>query len=139
MAFTSNKGAGPMADINVTPLVDVMLVLLIIFMITAPILAHQVQIDLPQKTTNPINQPDPPPPIDLKIRATGELFWDGQPLIKAALEPQLKIEAAKDPQPQLEIDAELETEYQVVAEVLATAKNVGMTKIGFKNMPGAGN
>ncbi len=137
MAFTSNQGKGPMAEINVTPLVDVMLVLLIIFMITAPILAHQVEIDLPQKSTvvNPI---EPPPPISLKIRATGELFWNDQPMISAALEPQLQIESEKDPQPALQIDADLETPYETVAAVLATAKNVGMTKLEFKNMPGAG-
>ena len=123
MAFTQ-KQAGPMADINVTPLVDVMLVLLIIFMITAPILAHQVQID-------------PPPPIALRIRATGELYWNDQPMIRAALGPQLRLEAGKDPQPELQIDAEMTTRYEVVAEILATAKNVGMTKIGFKNMPGS--
>jgi biopolymer transport protein ExbD len=135
MAFTSKKGPSPMGDINVTPLVDVMLVLMIIFMITAPILAHQVEIDLPQKSNNIVKE-DPPPPIELRIRASGELYWDGQPLIKAALEPQLKIEAGKDPQPQVTIDADMETEYQIVAEVLATAKSVGITKIGFKNMPG---
>ena len=135
MAFVSNKGAGPMADINVTPLVDVMLVLLIIFMITAPILAHRIEIDLPQKTLNPPEQLEPPPPITLEIKATGELYWNGQPLIKAALEPQLRIEADKDPQPELQIDAENTTEYQIVAEVLATAKSVNYRKIGFKNMP----
>jgi biopolymer transport protein ExbD len=135
MAFTPQKTAGPMADINVTPLVDVMLVLLIIFMITAPILAHRVEIDLPQKTTATPPPIEPPPPIALRIRATGELYWNDQPMIHAALEPQLRLEAAKDPQPALEIDAEMVTEYQIVAEVLATAKNVGMTKIGFKNMP----
>jgi biopolymer transport protein ExbD len=134
MAFTT-KQAGPMADINVTPLVDVMLVLLIIFMITAPILAHQVQIDLPQKSTQP-PLTDPPPPIVLRIQSTGELFWNDQALIRAALEPQLRLEAGKDPQPELQIDAELTTRYEVVAEILATAKNVGITKIGFKNMPG---
>ncbi|HET7843824.1 MAG TPA: biopolymer transporter ExbD [Xanthomonadales bacterium] len=138
MAFTSNQGKGPMAEINVTPLVDVMLVLLIIFMITAPILAHQVEIDLPQKS-NVVNLIEPPPPIVLKIRSTGELYWNEQPMISAALEPQLKIEAAKDPQPELQIDADLETPYETVAAVLATAKNVGMTKLGFKNMSGTGS
>ena len=126
-----------MAEINVVPYIDVMLVLLIIFMITAPILAHQVEIDLPQKTTAPPTNIEPPPPITLKIRVTGELYWNDQPMITAALEPQLKIEAEKDPQPELQIDADLETPYETVAAVLATAKNVGMTKLGFKNMPGS--
>jgi biopolymer transport protein ExbD len=135
MAFASKNTAGPMADINVTPLVDVMLVLLIIFMLTAPVLAHRVEIDLPQKTTAPPLQQDPPPPISLRITALGELYWNDQPMIRAALEPQLRIEAGKDPQPELQVDAEMETEYEIVAGVLATAKNVGIDKIGFKNMP----
>jgi biopolymer transport protein ExbD len=136
MAFTpQSASAGPMSDINVTPLIDVLLCLLIIFILNAPSPVHQVDIDLPQRSTAPPDDREPPPPIELKIRATGELFWNGMPLIKPALEPQLEIEAGKDPQPQLEIDAEFETEYQVVAEVLAIAKNKGMTKIGFKNMP----
>ncbi len=133
MAFTQ-KQAGPLADINVTPLVDVLLVLLIVFMLAAPIVAHRVNIDLPQKSTQPPTV-EPPPPIELRILATGDLFWNGQPLIRPALEPQLRLEAAKNPQPELQVDAEMSTQYQVVAEVLATAKTVGMEKIGFKNMP----
>jgi biopolymer transport protein ExbD len=122
-----------MADINVTPLVDVMLVLLIIFMITAPVLAHKVEIDLPQATTQ-ISNEKPPPPIDLQIKATGEMYWNNEPMISAALEPQLRIEARKEPQPELQVDADRNTQYQIVATVLATAKNVGMRKIGFKNI-----
>ncbi len=136
MAFTNKKRARPMADINVTPMVDVMLVLLIIFMITAPILAHKVDIDLPQKTRNPITEVDPPPPIELRILATGEMFWNGQPLIREALEPQLRLEAGKDPQSVLQVDADKQTPYQAVADVLATAKRVQMNKIGFKNLSG---
>ena len=134
MAFTSQTQAGPMADINVTPLVDVMLVLLIIFMITAPVLAHKVEIDLPQATTVK-SEEKPPPPISLQIKATGELYWNDEPMIQAALEPQLRIEAAKEPQPELQVDADRNTHYEIVASVLATAKNVGMRKIGFKNIP----
>jgi len=134
MAFTTGNTAGPMADINVTPLVDVMLVLLIIFMITAPVLAHKVEIDLPQPTTNP-SEEKPPTPISLVIKASGELYWNDEPMISAALEPQLRIEALKEPQPQLEVDAERVARYEVVANVLATAKNVGIRKIGFKNIP----
>ena len=132
MAFTS-QSAGPMTDINVTPLVDVMLVLLIIFMITAPVLAHKVEIDLPQAPTVQ-SQEKPPPPIDLQIKATGEMYWNNEPMISAALEPQLRIEARKEPQPELQVDADRNTQYQIVATVLATAKNVGMRKIGFKNI-----
>jgi len=136
MAFTnSNNNAGPMSDMNVTPLVDVMLVLLIIFMITAPIMAHRVDIDLPQPTTNPPVIKDPPPPVTLVIKETGDLFWNDQPMIRQALEPQLRIEAGKDPQPEIRIDAEPRTQYETVAEVLATAKNVGITKLAFENMP----
>ncbi len=133
MAF-AKATAGPMSDINVTPLIDVLLVLLIIFIITAPSLTHQVKVDLPQKSTVP-PLTEPPPPIDLRILATGELFWNDQPLIQAALEPQLRLEAGKDPQPELQVDIESATEFEVVTEVLATAKTAGMTKIGFKNMP----
>ena len=125
-----------MSDINVTPMVDVMLVLLIIFMITAPILAHKVDIDLPQKTRNRIPEVDPPPPIELRILATGEMFWNGQPLIREALEPQVRLEASKDPQSVLQVDADKLTPYQAVADVLATAKRVQMNKIGFKNLSG---
>lgn len=133
MAFTKAT-AGPMSDINVTPLIDVMLCLLIIFILNAPSATHQVKVDLPQKSTVP-PLTEPPPPIDLRVLATGELFWNDQPLIKAALEPQLRLEANKDPQPELQVDIESATEFEVVTEVLATAKTVGMTKIGFKNMP----
>ncbi len=136
MAFTNNRNVRPMSDMNVTPMVDVMLVLLIIFMITAPILAHKVDIDLPQKTNNPIKEEEPPPPIELRILATGEMFWNGQPLIREALEPQLRLEAAKDPQSLLQVDADKMTPYQAVADVLATAKRVEMKKIGFKNLSG---
>ena len=135
MAFTTSNSAGPMADINVTPLVDVMLVLLIIFMITAPIMAHRVDIDLPQKSIAPPTLEEPPPPVNLVIKQTGELYWNDQPMIRQALEPQLRIEAGKDPQPEIRINAEAQTQYQTVAEVLATAKNVGVTKLAFDNMP----
>jgi biopolymer transport protein ExbD len=135
MAFTSQNTAGPMSDMNVTPLVDVMLVLLIIFMITAPIMAHRIEIDLPQKSTAPPDLKEPPPPVNLVIKETGELYWNDQPMIKQALEPQLRIEAGKDPQPEIRINAEPRTQYQIVAEVLATAKNVQIEKLAFDNMP----
>ena len=87
MAFSSNSGGGPMADINVTPLVDVMLVLLIIFMVTAPILSYPIDIDLPQKSLTPPDQPrEPPEPIDLRIDAAGQVYWNDSPVPLSALE-----------------------------------------------------
>ena len=76
MAFSSNSARGPMADINVTPLVDVMLVLLIIFMVTAPILSYPIDIDLPQRRTSRRRDTTPPEPIKLRIDASGQVFWN---------------------------------------------------------------
>lgn len=132
MAFASGDGSGTMADINVTPLVDVLLVLLIIFMVTAPLASYPVGVDLPQRTLNPPEPPkDPPAPIRLKIDPSGGLFWDNMPLPKSALEPSLLVEASRDPQPTLEVETAQEAQYQYLAEVLTLARNAGMEKIGF--------
>ena len=137
MAFSSGGGGGPMADINVTPLVDVMLVLLIIFMVTAPALSYQIQVDLPQKTTNPPPQPkDPPEPIRLRIDAGGTLTWNNTPMPLSALQAALEVEAKDgDPakQPTIEIETDKEAEYEMLARVLSRTKNAGMQKIAFVN------
>jgi biopolymer transport protein ExbD len=134
MAFTSNSGGGPMADINVTPLVDVMLVLLIIFMVTAPPLSHQIQVDLPQPTRNP-PPPDlnPPDPIKIRIDAGGSVMMNGTPIDMKALADQFDVvgQLAVPEQGKLEIDTDPEAEYEVLAKVLARAKNANLTKIGF--------
>ena len=98
MAFSSNSGGGPMADINVTPLVDVMLVLLIIFMITAPLMTHKIRIDLPQANPNVIDTPQPDP-IDLAVKAAGDLYWNDELITEAMLSAQLRVAAQKQPQP----------------------------------------
>jgi biopolymer transport protein ExbD len=130
MAFTSNSGGGPMAEINVTPLVDVMLVLLIIFMITAPLMSHKIRIDLPQANPNQ-QQENPPEPIDLAIKETGDIFWNDELVTEAMLQAQLRVAAQKNPQPELQIRADKETKYQLLATVMADAKSAGMVKIGF--------
>ena len=135
MAFTSGGGSGPMADINVTPLVDVMLVLLIIFMITAPLLSHKIKIDLPQPTTQPRPE-NPPEPITLAVKVTGEMYWNQEPITEAALQAQLLVTAQKNPQPELQISADKTAKYQQVATVMADAKNAGVIKIGF--LPASG-
>jgi biopolymer transport protein ExbD len=136
MAFSTGGGSGPMADINVTPLVDVMLVLLIIFMITVPMLSHKIKIDLPQPSTTPPPPIQPPEPLALSVRATGQYFLGDEPVTEEALQAQLRVAAQKDPQPELDIRADKTAKYQWVATVMADAKNAGMTKIGFVSSQG---
>ena len=130
MGMSTGGGGGPMSEINVTPLVDVMLVLLIIFMITAPLMSHRIRIDLPQANPN-VQETNPPEPIDLAVRATGDLFWNDEPVTEAILQAQLRVAAQKNPQPELQIRADKTTEYQKIATVMADAKAAGMVKIGF--------
>lgn len=134
MAFSTGGGGGPMADINVTPLVDVMLVLLIIFMVTAPILSYPIDIDLPQRSLNPPpTTVDPPEPIRLRIDAAGQIFWNDSPTPVSALRSMMETEVQRDVanQPTLEIDVNEEADYGILAKVLAAAKNADMMKIGF--------
>ena len=134
MAFASNSGGGAMADINVTPLVDVMLVLLIIFMVTMPIQSYPIKIDLPQATPPDIEKPkDPPEPIKLRIDGSGQVFWNDSPTPISALRNMMESEVQRDPtnQPTLEIDTSGDADYGVLAKVLAEAKNAQMQKIGF--------
>ena len=135
MAFSSgNEGGGVMADINVTPLVDVMLVLLIIFIVTAPIMTYPIAVDLPQRVINPPPQlREPPPPIDLRVDASNQVYWNNSPVNVNDLQQKMEEEVQKDPtnQPELRIDANPDSEYEVMAKILAQAKNAQMKKIGF--------
>jgi biopolymer transport protein ExbD len=134
MAFSSNSGGGPMADINVTPLVDVMLVLLIIFMVTAPALSYPIQVDLPQPSLKPPEQlKDPPEPIRIRIDAGGTILWNGSPTPITTLQSQFDVEGerTKEEQPTIEIETDPQAEYSTLAKVLARAKNAGLEKISF--------
>jgi biopolymer transport protein ExbD len=123
----------PMCDINTTPLIDVMLVLLIMLIITLPIMTHAVKLDMPR----PNNQPPPevrPEVIDLEVDFDGTVVWNGSvvPSI-ATLEQYLRTEAAKDPQPEIHLRPDRRTKYGNVALVLAAAQRNRMQKIGFVN------
>lgn len=135
MAFsTGSGGGGPMAEINVTPLVDVMLVLLIIFMITTPLMTHKVKVDLPRTTLEV--RPEPPlQPITLAIKESGDIYWNDQPINRQLLDSQLAIEAQKVPQPQVDIRADAPTRYKIIQEVVKMAKEKGIRKIGFVATP----
>jgi biopolymer transport protein ExbD len=123
-----------MSEINVTPFVDVMLVLLIIFIVTAPIMTYPIAVDLPQRVINPPPQlREPPPPIDLRVDASNQVFWNNSPVNVADLQQKMEEEVQKDPtnQPELRIEASPDSEYEVMAKILAQAKNAQMKKIGF--------
>ena len=133
MAFSSNSGGGPMAEINVTPLVDVMLVLLIIFMITAPLMTHKVKIELPPANydTRDPNKLPPAPPITVSVTESGKLFLNDEPMTRELLESRLSVEAQKLPQPQVNIRGDKTTPYRYVNEVVNLAQAQGMRKVGF--------
>ena len=132
MAFSSgNDSGGPMASINVTPLVDVMLVLLIIFMITAPLMTHKIKVDLPQANLDNRESKVDVPPITLAVLQDGSLYWDDEPISRALLESRLSVEAQKTPQPQINVRGDRTTKYRIVQEVVQTAQSQGMRKVGF--------
>ncbi|HZX78601.1 biopolymer transporter ExbD [Lysobacter sp.] len=132
MAFSTGDSGGPMAEINVTPLVDVMLVLLIIFMITAPLMSHKVKVDLPEANLDRREEKAPPvPPITLAVEDTGKIYWNDEPITKDLLESRLSIEAQKTPQPQINVRGDKTTKYRVVSEVVQIAQAQGMRKVGF--------
>lgn len=138
MAFGSIQDSGrqtPMAEINVVPLVDVMLVLLIIFIITAPLLTHSVKIDLPKAENTPnITQPEH---VELAIRTDGSLFWNGEPVTLEQLAPRFGATVAKVPKTELHIRADKLAHYEHVARVMSIAAKSGMARIGFITDPSA--
>ncbi len=134
MAFgTQDDTDEVMNEINMTPLVDVMLVLLIIFIITVPVMKHSVNVDLPRAT----NQPEliKPETVRLSVAADGQYFWNGTPVADEELSSRLQAEAAKAPQPDLHIRGDKEVRYERVAQAMAAAQRAGVRKIGFVTEP----
>jgi len=126
-------GTRPMAEINMIPLIDVMLVLLVIFIITAPLLTHAVKIDLPKAASAPnLTRPEN---VQLAINAAGQIFWNGEVIGRAEFEQRLAAEAKRVPQPEVHIRADSAARYQWVAETLADAAKAGLTRIGFVSDP----
>lgn len=127
--FNDNKQPAPMADINVTPMVDVMLVLVVIFMITAPLFTHAVKLDLPNAQSAPA--PEKPETVSISINSAGALYWNNDPIAQKDLEMKLSDAAKKTPQPELQLRADKSTRYEIIAQVMAAAQTNGLTKIGF--------
>ncbi len=135
MAFSSNSsGGGPMADINVTPLVDVMLVLLIIFMITAPLMTHKVVVKLPEASlsTKPTLTT---PPVTLAIKSDGSRYWNDELVTAARLDQYMGVIVQRDPQPQVNIRADATTKYGVINDAVQTLRKAGVRKVGFVSGP----
>ena len=127
----SNVSGEPMMDINMTPLIDVMLVLLIMFIITIPIQTHAVKLDLPVDQTN-----TPPPPIDpvknkVVITASGQILWNGTPVDQQQLRQYLELSQQIQPIPELHLQPEPDARYELVDEVLAITKRAHVEKMGF--------
>ena len=136
MAFASfdrKSSSAPVSDINMVPLIDVMLVLLVIFIVTAPLLTHAVKLDLP-KASSAVNQA-PPQKIEFAIDATGQLFWNGEPVSREDAAARFVAEGAKDPQPEVHLRADQAVAYRFVAETLADASKAGLSKVGFVSTP----
>ncbi|NYT78859.1 biopolymer transporter ExbD [Alcaligenaceae bacterium] len=134
-SFNSKAGSSTVNEINMVPLIDVMLVLLVIFIITAPLLSHSIKINVPQATAQPVEQD--PITIDLAVDADGLMFWNEQPVAPADLKLRFAAEAAHDPQPELRIRADLNTRYEVLAQVMSSAKAAGLKRLGFITRPGS--
>lgn len=136
-ASVGKEEGAPMAEINVTPLVDVMLVLLIIFMITTPLMNHRIKVQLPearvhqQKEDKKVQQT----PVTITITENGDLFLNDEPSNKSAIESRLSVEAQKQPQPPVQIRADSTTPYRLVGEVVKIAQAQGMAKVGFVTTP----
>jgi len=133
MAFNKYRRPAPMAEMNVVPLVDVMLVLLVIFIVTAPLLTHAVKIDLP-KARSSVNITKPEH-IEFGIRESGDLYWNGESVMLDDLPSRFKSEASRQPQPELHIRADRHVYYEKVAQVMAVAAKAGLIRIGFVSEP----
>ena len=121
----------PMMEINTTPLIDVMLVLLIMFIITLPVMSHAVKLDMPRPTQNPNPPTEVIEPIRLDIDWDGSIIWNGSLVQMGQLEQYFRSEAAKSPQPELHVRPDRRADYDTVAKVLALAQRNGMQRIGF--------
>jgi biopolymer transport protein ExbD len=128
-----NHHVQPMSEINTTPMVDVMLVLLVIFIITAPLLTHEIKIDLPQAGSQA--NPEKSDIITLSINGEGKMFWNDAVFEDAELAARLTTEAQKKPQPELHLRADKTTSYQRLATVMSAAQNAGIEKLGFVTEP----
>lgn len=132
-SFNSKSNSAPMAEINVIPLVDIMLVLLVIFIITAPLLTHAVKIDLPKaESTANIQKVEN---VQLAIDGSGTVYWNGEVMDSGLLAERMRTASALPVHPEIHIHADRNARYETIAEVMSEAARTGLTKIGFVTDP----
>ncbi|WP_244848379.1 MULTISPECIES: biopolymer transporter ExbD [unclassified Caballeronia] len=131
--FAGDEDDGMMSEINMTPLVDVMLVLLIIFLVTIPAMHHAVKIDLPHASSQP--QDEKPAHVNVAIEADGTILWNDQKIDDAALDARIAQASKETPQPELHLRADRKVPYERVADVMSAAQSGGLSKIGFVTQP----
>ena len=136
MAMRRRNGCGsPLCDINTTPLIDVMLVLLVTLIVTLPVMTHAVKLDMPNVSNPPPPPPTPPEVIELEIDFDGTVVWNGSPVASLSqLEGYFHAERDKEPQPEIHLRPDRRAKYEIVAKVLAAAQRNHMKKIGFVNV-----
>ncbi|EDZ97400.1 Biopolymer transport protein ExbD/TolR [Burkholderia sp. H160] len=134
--LSDDDDQGLMNEINMTPLVDVMLVLLIIFLVTIPALQHAVRIDLPHASSQP--EAVKPAHVDVAVQADGSVLWDGQPVSDDGLRARIAQAALATPQPELHLRADRKVPYERVAIVMSAAQRGGLTRMGFVTDPQLG-
>ena len=134
-SFNSQQHQMPTAEINMTPLVDVMLVLLIIFIITAPLMTHSVPVDLPRAASTPT--PEKPMTLQVSINAENQIFVGSEAVDRGILETKFREAVTKDANVEMHLKADRSTRYESVAETMSAARRAGLTKIGFVTQPGS--
>lgn len=132
-SFDDKRANAPMAEINMVPLIDVMLVLLVIFIVTAPLLSHSIKLELPKASAQVMSAKAEK--IDLSIDAHGVRYWNGRALSREDSVARFASEAGKAVQPEVHLRADQAVPYRAVAEVLADAAQAGLTKINFVTDP----
>ena len=132
-SFDNNRAGAPMSEINMVPLIDVMLVLLVIFIVTAPLLTHAVKLDLPRASSQPnVLKPEK---IELAIDAAGTLYWNGESVDRDEAARRFVTEGTRQPQPEVHLRADQSVAYRFVAQTLADASRAGLSKVGFVSEP----
>jgi biopolymer transport protein ExbD len=132
-SFDSKSASAPMSEINMVPLIDVMLVLLVIFIVTAPLLSHAVKLELPKASSTTAQfKPDK---IDFAIDAAGTLHWNGEVVSRDEAAQRFAQEGQKEPQPEIHLRADQNVAYRSVAQTLADASKAGLTQVGFVSEP----